>query len=275
MCLNSFKGSLLGGTTSGKLCLPFFPIPHLRSMAIGVSGIRVGPFLKNVAGESYVTGTGWINVDVTGGGLDWDSFMKSVNGTGSFFVKNGAVKGFHITHKASKEPVPGNKAKPGRAAGNMPEEQDFEDLSAKVIFENGRIINQDGLLNTRGLSLEGKGAVDLARETVDYNVYVDLTGIPKIPYYLRGPFGKVLISLDETRLAKDIVFLPFTITLKVPTNVVVGTLDVGARAVKGTLGLGVKALESIGTGISNILTGTGKEPKEKERATPYPESISK
>jgi AsmA protein len=181
------------------------------SMNERLSGVQVGPLLKDMLGEDRLTGTTQASAKLTTTGQTPDEFKKTLNGNLAFSFTEGAVKGFNLAAMIRKaqaqlngQPVP---------AETGPDQTDFSELSGTATVTNGVISNQDLMAKSPLLRVEGEGKVNLPQETLDYLVtakvvgslegqggkgLADLQGIA-IPVQLSGTFAKpeYKIRLDQ------------------------------------------------------------------------------
>jgi AsmA protein len=181
------------------------------SMNERLSGVQVGPLLKDMLGEDRLTGTTQASAKLTTTGQTPDEFKKTLNGNLAFSFTEGAVKGFNLAAMIRKaqaqlngQPVP---------AETGPDQTDFSELSGTATVTNGVINNQDLMAKSPLLRVEGEGKVNLPQETLDYLVtakvvgslegqggkgLADLQGIA-IPVQLSGTFAKpeYKIRLDQ------------------------------------------------------------------------------
>ena len=189
----SFKGSAVLDA-SGKR-------PKL-SAKNHLTDIQVGPLLKDVAGQDRLTGRGELHADVRMVGLSEAEIRRSLNGTSRFAFRDGALKGVNIAQViregSSKLGLGGDRLSTG-----TPGQTDFTEISASLTMTNGVIKNQDLQAKSPLLRIDGKGEVDLPRDSIDYLVTTELvsslegqggkgrdelSGVP-IPVRVTGPLA--------------------------------------------------------------------------------------
>ena len=162
----NFKGSAIFNA-SGKT-------PKL-SAKNHLTGIQIGPLLKDVAGEDRLTGRGELHADVSMVGLAEAEIRRSLNGTSRFAFRDGALKGVNIAQViregSSKLGLGGDKFDPG-----TPGQTDFSELSASLTMTNGLIRNKDLKAKSPLLRIEGEGEVNLPADSIDYLVTTELVG---------------------------------------------------------------------------------------------------
>ena len=152
-----------------------------------LTGIQVGQLLKDVAGQDRLMGRGELHLDVSAVGMSEAEVRRSLNGTSRFAFTDGALKGVNIAQViregSSRLGLGGDKLSTG-----TPGQTDFSELSGSLKMTNGVIKNNDLTAKSPLLRVEGKGEVDLPKDTIDYLVVTELVGS------LEGQGGK---SRDE------------------------------------------------------------------------------
>ena len=168
-----------------------------------LTDIQIGPLLKDVSGEDRLIGRGELHADVRMVGLSEAEVRRSLNGTSRFAFRDGALKGVNIAQlirgASSKLGLGGDQVDTG-----TPGQTDFTEISASLTMTNGVIKNQDLQAKSPLLRIDGKGEVDLPRDSIDYVITTELVkslagqggkgrdelaGI-EIPVRVSGPLSK-------------------------------------------------------------------------------------
>lgn len=176
LTVDPMNADLYGGKSSGRASLDVRGQKPKLAAKNSLTGIQVGPLLKDVAGEDRLVGRGELNVDIRATGLTEADVRSSLSGTSRFAFKDGAVKGVNIAkviREASGRLGLGADKLDVGSSGNQ---TDFSELSASLNMNNGVIKNDDLTAKSPLLRVEGKGEVDLPRDTVDYLVVTELVG---------------------------------------------------------------------------------------------------
>lgn len=172
-----------------------------------LNGIQIEPLLTDLAGESRLTGKGEFNSDLSMVGLSDTEIRNSLNGKMNFNFRDGAVKGINVA-----KAIRGAQAKlgGGTATGGMDanEQTDFSELSGSAVIKSGLLTNKDLKAKSPLLRIDGKGDVNLPKETMDYLLTTtlvgslegqggkdELTGLP-IPVRIKGTFQEPKYSID-------------------------------------------------------------------------------
>ena len=204
-----------------------------------VSNIQIGPPLKDLMGKDQLYGTTNAKYDLTGSGLTPDNIKRSVTGTASFAVTDGAINGINVA-KMLRDGW--NQLKGQPAGPDEPVRTDFAELLGSATLDHGVIRNNDLLMKSPLLRVTGEGWANLPKNNTDYTATVTVVGT------LEGQDGKSI---------EDLKGLPLPVRVKGDLNEPDISLDLkamGEALFKGTFKKGTKDLEN--TLKSNILGGS-------------------
>ena len=180
--------------------------PRLHAVE-SLTGIQVGPLLKDVAGQDRLLGKGDIYLDIRTIGLSGAEVKKSLSGKGRFIFADGAYKGVNIAKLIRNATGQGGTAS---QTGDTEERTDFTEMSGSFTANKGRISNPDLQAKSPLLRISGKGDIDLRRNTIDYLLTTEivkslegqggasadqLAGVP-IPVRIKGPLDKPSYTPD-------------------------------------------------------------------------------
>jgi AsmA protein len=208
-----YEGNLQGQTlidVRGKQ-----PVLQIEENLVGV---QAGPLLKDYMGEDKLTGVGQFQAKLNTRGNTDRAMRKNLGGDLSLRFENGAVKGINVAQvirenwaKVQGQSVP---------QATDPQQTDFSELSGTAKITKGVLDNRDLMAKSPLLRIDGKGQIDLVRETMDYTLtttivgslegqggkeLTELKGAP-VPVRLAGPLAdpKPSVNMEElaTRLAK-------------------------------------------------------------------------
>jgi AsmA protein len=140
-----------------------------------LTGVQIGPLLRDVAGEERLVGRGELHVDASVVGLSEAEIRRSLNGTSRFAFTDGALKGVNIAQLIREN---SSRLGLGGAQGDTgtPGQTDFSEISATLNMTNGVIKNRDLQAKSPLLRVEGNGEVDLPNDTIDYLLVTELVG---------------------------------------------------------------------------------------------------
>jgi len=170
MAANLYEGNFAGNLVldaSGNT-------PRVKTKQ-SLTGIQIGPLLQDVAGEQRLTGRGEVQSDIAVVGLSEAEIRRSLNGSARFAFKDGAFKGANLAQiirdASSKLGLGSSKFDTG-----TPGQTDFSELGGSFTMTNGVVKNQDLQAKSPLLRIDGKGEVNLPKDSVDYLITTTLVG---------------------------------------------------------------------------------------------------
>ncbi len=181
-----------------------------------LEGVQAGPLLKDLQGQDRITGTGNVSIAMRATGATPDEVKKSLNGVTKFAFTDGAINGVNIPRmiRDAHARIKGIKLPPEEAE----QKTDFSELRGTMRVEKGVATNDDFIVMTPLMRINGKGTANIVTETVDYRVRAtvvktlkgqggegleDLAGIP-IPIHVTGTFAEPSYALDTEALAEAV-----------------------------------------------------------------------
>jgi len=201
--IDPVAAKLYEGNFAGNVMLDANGKKPRMSTKSALTGIQIGPLLKDVAGEDRLVGRGELHADISVVGLTEAEVRRTLNGTSRFSFTDGALKGINlaqlIREASSRLGLGGDKLDTG-----TPGQTDFTELGGSFTMTNGVIKNNDLAAKSPLLRIEGRGQVDLPKDSIDYLVTTtlvrslegqggkgrdELAGIP-IPVRVTGPLAK-------------------------------------------------------------------------------------
>ena len=208
--LNPLAADLYQGRMSGSVSLIAAATPQF-AVKQNLTGISIGPLLKDAVGKDLLEGKGNLALEVSGQGATVSALKRALNGSASLELADGALKGINIG-----ETIRNAKAKLGTLRGqttqasNAAEKTDFTELKASFAIKNGIAHNTDLSLKSPLLRLGGEGDVNIGADSVDYLAMAtlvataagqggkeaaELKGI-MVPVHISGPFTSLSYKLD-------------------------------------------------------------------------------
>lgn len=186
--------------------LPKFSWSH------SLSGLQLGPFLRDLHGQESISGTAESVVMVQAQGLSGRALKQSLNGNLNFKVVDGAVHGINIAEKMRDEI---RKLKGQTAGPDEPDRTDFSVLSGSGTIDAGVETTKDLLLLAPRFKVTGGGRTDLVRENLDFNLLITLEGtqgkfengmfaLSRVPVRVSGPLRQPVVSADTAAILKGL-----------------------------------------------------------------------
>ncbi|HKQ26920.1 MAG TPA: AsmA family protein [Burkholderiales bacterium] len=183
-----------------------------------LSGISIGPLLRDALKQDLLEGHGSVALDVTAIGNTASAIKQSLNGTAAMNVKDGALKGINLAQSLRKAKATftggARETEQPAVAG---EKTDFSELSASFLIRQGVAHNNDFLLKSPFLRLTGEGDINIAEGSLNYLTKAavvatstgqggkeldDLKGLT-VPVHVSGPFAALKYKLEFGSMFSD------------------------------------------------------------------------
>lgn len=207
------KTSLFGGSASGVLTAAPTGGASFITTKINASGVNVESMLQAMAGDSRITGTGDLTLDVSGKGRSQADIISTLNGNGSTVIRNGAIKGINLAQM-------GRNVKSAFTAPPETQQTDFAELGGTFTITNGTIINNDIALKAPYLRVSGQGKINLPQYTINYRLLPELVDTSKgqggaddkqgigVPIIVEGSLDHPTFRPDVGSVVKDVLKNP-------------------------------------------------------------------
>jgi AsmA protein len=214
-----FSANLYQGTVTGHLVAN--AADNSVALTQTLSGVDVGPLLKDVADLDMLDGKGTVTLALETDGATVGAMKKALDGTASLSLKEGAIKGINLG-KSFRE----LKAKLGGGGGggqdtsqqaNSNDKTDFSELSASFKIAAGVAHNEDLSMKSPFVRLGGAGDIDIGNSQINYLAKASVVGTEAgqggqdleqlkgltIPVRLSGPFSKLGYKIELGNLISD------------------------------------------------------------------------
>ncbi len=186
---------------------------------LALDSISIEPLLKDLTGKDVLEGHGNVRLDVSTLGATVGAMRRSLAGTASLALKDGAVHGINVAQKLRdlKSTLAGAPAQ--AQAADSSQKTDFSELTASFKIVNGVATNRDLSGKSPLLRLTGSGSIDLGAGALDYTAQAsvvgtlagqgggdlpDLRGVT-VPVHMTGPFSALSYQLDWGAIARQAV----------------------------------------------------------------------
>lgn len=172
---------------------------------LGFTGIDLQSLLRDVGGYERLLGTGDFRVKYLASGNSVDALMTSLEGSGDFALRRGAIVGLDIG---------GMLRRLDSSYVGAGQKTIFDGLAGSYTINRGVLRNDDLLLQSSDLTARGAGDIGLGNRDLTYRVsataLADATGEGGFtaPLLIEGPWAKPRFSLDlqaiaDQRLAEE------------------------------------------------------------------------
>ncbi|MGZ3238915.1 MAG: AsmA family protein, partial [Burkholderiaceae bacterium] len=170
--VNPLAANLYGGSVAGSMTLTATGTPHL-AMRQKLTGINVGPLLKDAIDKEPIDGKGDVQMDVTTQGAMVSQMKKALAGTAQLELRDGAIHGINLAQmirdaKAKLGTFSGAAQQTGTSSAN--EKTDFSEMKGSFRIANGVAHNDDLNAKSPLIRVGGAGDIDIANERLDYLV---------------------------------------------------------------------------------------------------------
>jgi len=181
-----------------------------------LSGVAVGPLLRDVAQKDVLEGKGTVALDVNAAGKTVNTMKKSLGGSARVALKDGAIKGINLAEvfRRAKTALGSSEQK---AQARETQQTDFSEMTASFVIKNGVAHNEDLDVKAPLFRIGGKGDIDIGNSTINYvtNATVvattkgqggkdleELSGLT-VPVHLSGPFDALKYKVDYSAAASQ------------------------------------------------------------------------
>jgi AsmA protein len=211
LTVGPLAAQLYEGQLGGSVGITATSPPRL-SLQPSVSGVAIGPLLKDLAGFDRLLGRGNVALDLTGSGATTGAITKSLAGNARVELRDGAVRGINIAQaiRTAKAAAKGGGAGGGLGTAARDQATDFSELTASFKVAGGVARNDDLALKSPLMRIGGAGDIDLAASRLDYTVKATVVSTLKgqggaeldalrgqtIPVKLSGPLDAIAWRID-------------------------------------------------------------------------------
>lgn len=215
--LAPFSANLYEGSMSGSLRVDARNTPSI-AFKQNMNGIAIGPLMVDAINNDMLNGKGTLTLDITSSGSTVGALKKSLNGTASVNLADGAVKGIDIagTLRSVKDKL--NIMKQSSTASDKTQKTDFSEMVASFTIKNGVAHNEDLSIKAPLFRIGGNGDIDIGNETLNYAARPTIVNSLKgqggsdlslmngltIPIKVTGTFAKPSYGFDFSGLAAGI-----------------------------------------------------------------------
>jgi AsmA protein len=216
--INPIAAELYGGKMSGAVSIQASSPPRF-SVHQNLTGIDIGPLLKDALAQNQLEGKGNVQADIETRGTNLAQMKKNLNGAAKLELHDGSLRGINIAQSIRTAKARLDELRGGRPAqngtGSSVEKTDFSELAGSFRIANGIAHNEDLAAKSPLLRLGGEGDIDLAGARLDYLVKASvvstlqgqggaelqsLKGVT-VPVKLSGPFNAIGWNIDFASMA--------------------------------------------------------------------------
>jgi AsmA protein len=168
------QAKLYSGKYAGRTTLDVRGRTPLLSIDESVNGVELAPMLKDALQFDKFAGVANLGAKVTAQGLDANRIKETLNGSATFAVQKGTIKGIDLKKMLDSITAAIRDGSYQKLAELVPQSGDetrFTRLDGTAQIRNGVVQNNDLKIQSPDLlNVTGKGSANLPRETLDYTV---------------------------------------------------------------------------------------------------------
>ncbi len=212
--------SLYGGKLAATANVQAGAKPAGNRVDVGadLSGISIGPLLRDVAGKDLLEGQGNVKLKLNGDGGTVGTIRRSLDGTAALDLQNGAIKGINLgeTIRNTRNLLQGG-GKSETKASDSSQKTDFTELGVSFVIKDGIATSNDLHVKSPLLRIGGEGRADLVASTLEYTVRASVVATSTgqggkelesvrgvtIPVRLTGPFDQLAWQIDWETAGKE------------------------------------------------------------------------
>lgn len=208
------KAQLYGGSYSGNIGLDMRPAVPRLTMDEHMSGIDIAKFMKEYADSERLSGKGNLDVKLAASGRSGDALLRTLTGTISTNLADGAVEGMDIWYAIAQAQSVLQKRQ--LASVTNTKRTVFETFKASADVVNGVATTKDLAIASQLLRITGSGSTNLVTQTLDYSVKASVLKTPPgadegtallaratVPVNITGTLADPKIRPDLAALVKE------------------------------------------------------------------------
>jgi AsmA protein len=208
------KAQLYGGSYSGNIGLDMRPAVPRLTMDEHMNGIDIAKFMKEYADSERLSGKGNLDVKLAASGRSGDALLRTLTGTLSTNLVDGAVEGMDIWYAIAQAQSVLQKRE--LASVSNTKRTAFETFKASADVVNGVATTRDLAIDSQLLRIAGGGSTNLVTQELDYRVTARILKAPPgadegtaqlalatIPVTITGTFADPKIRPDLAAMVKD------------------------------------------------------------------------
>jgi AsmA protein len=175
--VDPLSAQLYGGALAGNLQIDASSDTPVVTENLSLENVQAGGLAQDLFKLKSLSGTASLEVNTRALGPTVGEIRHTLNGRMNFSFKNGAIEGLNIWDAIARAYA---LAKHQPAPPPAPARTAFTDMHGSGSIRNGVLDNRDFVAQLPFLNLKGAGKLDLAENTLDYELKAHITGTPKL-----------------------------------------------------------------------------------------------
>ncbi len=175
--INPITSKLFGGSYSGDVRLDVSGSAPVLSMNESLQNVDLASLGRAMVEEENITGSMSGKFKLQGRGHDTDEIQKTLSGNLSFELKDGTYEGTDIWYELRRaRALLKSEAEPEPV---LPARTNFSSVTATGVVKDGVMRNDDLVADLSFMQLAGRGNVDIAAGTVNYDLRAKVYDTPE------------------------------------------------------------------------------------------------
>lgn len=211
------SANLYAGSMSGSLAVN----ANGNSVAIRqkLTGVSIAPLLKDLADKDLIAGKGTVIVDVIGQGARMSALKKSLAGSASLVLRDGAIKGINLAQSLRDIRAKLGAKQDVTQVSREADKTDFSELSASFRLTGGVAHNEDLAVKSPFLRLSGAGDIDIGNNQINYLAKARVVNTSAgqdgkdadqvkgvtVPVRVTGPLDKITWKIEFASAIGDLI----------------------------------------------------------------------
>ena len=186
--LDPIRANLYEGNFAGDIRLDVTGAEPVATVNTQLGTIALGPLLQDFMQAQYLTGTGNIQLALSGRGIDSTTIKRNLNGSGALSVSDGVMSGVDVDAvlRTLETMIRSRAMQPLPQGGSTP----FEQFAATLQVNEGIVSSNDLAIKSKGWNITGSGTLaNLTNDTIDFDLVTTVDETPAAdgqPYNLGG-----------------------------------------------------------------------------------------
>lgn len=215
--ISPLSANLYAGSMNGSLAV------NANGNGIAVRqnlvGVSINPLLKDLADKDLIAGKGTVTVDVTGRGATVAALKKSLAGSASLVLRDGAIKGINLAQSMRDIKAKLGAKQDVTQVSREVDKTDFSELAASFRMAGGVAHNEDLAMKSPFLRLSGAGDIDIGNNRINYlakarvvntsagqdGKEVDQVKGVTVPVRVTGPLDKITWKIEFANAIGDLL----------------------------------------------------------------------
>jgi uncharacterized protein involved in outer membrane biogenesis len=199
------SGKLANGTLTDNLSVNLQKNQPSINMDLTLAKVDVKPVIVALLDKDNISGVLSSTAKLSTVGSMKQQWLANVNGTCSFNVSQGVVKGFDLDNtltsrmQSNPKKSDSNNLKKGVTV--------FNQMSASATIKNGTLYNKDLRVESAKLLITGNGNLHLPTQNINFKLYLSHPNDnqQQLPLIIKGTLQKPKVTLDIKTVIKKLI----------------------------------------------------------------------